>query len=846
MQHAYPLWPGLPRHFYLVHKLPDVLKSQRVKFSVMEADACSAYIRDRLDLHIAAHSDQCHVGIDYDHQTKEDIVMLLESAHSFYQENQTRASNDQLVFGPSAVSQREFTRVFKLLPFFLQLLTKKGEQDARAGQRIRHSRLLQESMHLSIALVYYFRLPMVTDAAMGAAGGSLREAFCRHGIFGRDGGRGFKKTVDDHLAWFVSREHFVIPNAIALNQALLENVFAVVACTQTDVPLGIIGSPGSSKTLAYHIVRDNLLGPVNAPREFCKQFAKLDTFFYQCSRYSTAQDIESVFNNAIARQKKHDEQNNEGQRTQCVVFLDEAGLPKESRNVLKVLHSYLDERRVSFVCISNVMFDAANANRMVKVYRSKSTLEDLVILARGCAGIDANVPDDSATMKVVQGICRGYLLMLEQARFSKMFHYRDLIYLFRHLNRQSHNRQQLSINELDLLRALEENFNGMPQSDFRALVEVFFSAVAIHNLDSDINFPMPPESAFRDTITILRESIASPVPVGDDMSPRFKLLIDPTDGDASSMLFDSGILDSAAQVFRMSDFAADQSDVHAAETISEITLSMESAGCNVLVNTSRIDDSLYDLYNKRFRPSVKSNGDIGDVDMYANIAIGNRTHPKLVHADADFIVVLKQRDLDVTPAPFLSRFSKYLINAKEFFQQRLQLLPSLEKAVLQDAFKQVTEFVLHMRASSFYGLISTQAQQWQEGNEENAIATLFLSHMAAHDDGHALQSDPAEPSTAQTAMQRSNTFIEYSSLVSQAIPVMERFSEIDGNANVDDDVNVQRLKAVVQALCSRLLQICPPELLTLKLPTIGFSHVSTLRLISRRSNTSILVDLSSQ
>ncbi|CAF4865675.1 unnamed protein product, partial [Rotaria magnacalcarata] len=38
--------------------------------------------------------------------------------------------------------------------------------------------------------------------------------------------------------------------------------------------------------------------------------------------------------------------------------------------VLKVLHPYLDECKVAFVAIANKSFDAANANRMICIYRS--------------------------------------------------------------------------------------------------------------------------------------------------------------------------------------------------------------------------------------------------------------------------------------------------------------------------------------------------------------------------------------------------------------------------------------------------------------------------------------------
>lgn len=115
-----------------------------------------------------------------------------------------------------------------------------------------------------------------------------RAAFQKWEAFGRGHGLHFDRVVSEYVAEFVCSGNFLIPSAVALNQALKENIFSIVACTQTNVPLGIVGAPGSSKSLSMHIVRDNLQGPLNSPKPFCKQFAKLDLFFYQCSRYSTS------------------------------------------------------------------------------------------------------------------------------------------------------------------------------------------------------------------------------------------------------------------------------------------------------------------------------------------------------------------------------------------------------------------------------------------------------------------------------------------------------------------------------------------------------------------------------
>lgn len=53
------------------------------------------------------------------------------------------------------------------------------------------------------------------------------------------------------------------PN-IARNQALKENVFMMVICTELRIPLFLVGKPGSSKSLAKTIVADAMQG--NAAR----------------------------------------------------------------------------------------------------------------------------------------------------------------------------------------------------------------------------------------------------------------------------------------------------------------------------------------------------------------------------------------------------------------------------------------------------------------------------------------------------------------------------------------------------------------------------------------------------
>jgi hemicentin len=86
-------------------------------------------------------------------------------------------------------------------------------------------------------------------------------------------------------------------------------------------------------------------------------------------------EVKTVFERAIQRQNgwasthsgKSDDSASNSLRRSAVVFMDEAGLPEEAKESLKVLHYYLDDPNVAFVAISNRPLDAAKMNRCVLV-----------------------------------------------------------------------------------------------------------------------------------------------------------------------------------------------------------------------------------------------------------------------------------------------------------------------------------------------------------------------------------------------------------------------------------------------------------------------------------------------
>ena len=94
-------------------------------------------------------------------------------------------------------------------------------------------------------------------------------------------------------------------------------------CTVTHTPLIIVGAPGSSKTLSFNLAITNLKGSESKMDFFreVKLFPSLDPHFYQCSRRTTSNEINTVFLRAINRQRTHAQYS---LPIYCVVFMDEA------------------------------------------------------------------------------------------------------------------------------------------------------------------------------------------------------------------------------------------------------------------------------------------------------------------------------------------------------------------------------------------------------------------------------------------------------------------------------------------------------------------------------------------
>ena len=337
----------------------------------------------------------------------------------------------------SSVSQRDIQRVFTFYQWLMKLYNKFNphkENDTKFHRR---------AVLVALGIVYFMRLTS-----------KFRIDYRRFldSVDRMEGEVNFSQAYIGDLRWFISQVE--LPPGIAKTKALMENIFAIIACTVTHTPLIIVGPPGSSKTLSFNIASANLKGKESRVEIFREThiFQSLDSHFYQCSRRTTSNEVEKVFMRAINRQCSLAKI---PLPVYCVVFMDEAGLPEEKLESLKVLHYHLDKQEVSFVAISNDILDASKTNRAVSLFRPKATDSELHVLAKSCAFATDQHPMENDE-KLVEACCRSYDKILGDPDFKSMFGLRDFIHFVTYLRRH----QKHYLDAQLVVESLERNFNG--------------------------------------------------------------------------------------------------------------------------------------------------------------------------------------------------------------------------------------------------------------------------------------------------------------------------------------------------------------------------------------------------
>ncbi len=358
------------------------------------------------------------------------------------------SKNDAKLRAKSIVSQRDIQRFFKCCEWFIELYSIDSRFENDTIEVIK-----ERSVLMSLGLVYSLRLP---DRLKHDYSDTIdRECKTMNVLL-------FSTVFQEELDWFTKQ--FRLPKGIAETVALKQNILATVVACANKIPLIIVGEPGTSKTLSFNLTIDNLKGKESINTFFknnCRLFPSLHPFFYQCSQRSTSEDIERIFALAIGRQ--HANQNS-NINTSSVVFMDEAGLPEERHESLKVLHYYLDKPEVSFVAITNDPLDAAKSNRAICVFRPAASIEDLQTLAISSSAISEKIPSEKEH-ELLEHFCKSFYQLMKDKEFNyrNFFGLRDFVNFISYIHRQQGSKKAMTTQLA--LESLERNLNGHQNFD---------------------------------------------------------------------------------------------------------------------------------------------------------------------------------------------------------------------------------------------------------------------------------------------------------------------------------------------------------------------------------------------
>lgn len=555
----------------------------------------------------------------------------------------------------SAVSLRDVHRAMKLAQWFLKF---GGGAKADGSSAGKHP--MSGPMVLGIAHVFYFRL----------ATGELRSDLMRRlrletTLEDRSTGFEWLKPVGVMEKIVLSTQRglcskLVVQEGVAMNAALMENLYVTLVCICNKVPVFVVGKPGSSKTLTMQVLASNLQGP-QSPSEFWRKFPALYIFSYQCSPLSTAMGIKHQYEIACNYQKK-------AFRTMTVLLLDEVGLAEHSPDMpLKVLHGILVRPKVSVVGLSNWTLDAAKMNRAICLQRPNPSPADIHLTgvhllteqqqtappprAKGDAAPPPSRPalvrsrsGASSSAPWLEPLSRAYheIYMRQKGRdFLGMRDYYQMVqWLWREVIRPSGGVSR-SFNPQMLCKALCRNFSGR-EDLLRGVLEAFGTEC----------FGSPLSLALRPPVSdLVRESLA-------DQHARHMMLLT-TMGSALPLLFSHGLVPPGAPVLVGSAFPDDQQDLYIIQHVNRVKSAMAAGDTIVLWNLDSIYESLYDVLNQRYVVRTSE----GRTRKSLRLAIGARSQLCPVEDGFRIIVVVeKDHAYENLDLPLLNRFEKFLVD----------------------------------------------------------------------------------------------------------------------------------------------------------------------------------------
>ncbi|CAB4443923.1 unnamed protein product [Rhizophagus irregularis] len=528
---------------------------------------------------------------------------------------------------PYSVSLRDIRRVMKLVKFFYKSFKNRPAYKTDYKYPLPEKvPIIVRTYILALSFCYYFRLYER----------ELRDQYCNEmeRIL-----HNFEIDIEDHIFSRVIHEEqedyinrMYIPSNIVINDALLENVLAMVVCIITKIPIFIIGETGSSKSLALQLINLNLRGS-ESNDDYFKSLPKVHVVSYLYSSNSTSDGIAEIFEKANKYQEINSDIIN-------VILLDNVG--SNSSNSLKLLHTLLEPiypatgPTVSFVGLSNWHLDISKSNRAILVRRPKFDLNDLVNINTKI--IKFNHADSNS-------LAKAYLEYKQHNQALPNFYgLRDYYELLRMLSLDKLTPENIQI-------ALARNFGGI-ENDVKLykLWEKYFGNFLKTLTDNNLwLYKQIP-------ITQLIESNLN------DSNAR-NLMVIGKSGTIINLLTDKLKRRNLDPIVILGSHFPDDQDDYSSKVLSKIMTYIGTGRPLILTNLEMIYVNLYNLWNQNNIIGNKKNIKQKTYEENSNFA----NHISL---KCECIVVLDEKNLCSADPSLLDRFEKQKLSISDFLNEK--------------------------------------------------------------------------------------------------------------------------------------------------------------------------------
>ena len=627
---------------YTVNPLPHSLLNFVFDFGNLRIEDEQKYIDNTIKSIISEIIEQgLIVGLEKNVLDKvtENIIQTVFMCHKFICE----------IYDISSVSMREIRRFGIFFQFFIRYF---GSENNTTHIADPNKKMLY-SLNMSLYLCYYLRLNDKNDRNRLAI--DLNKYFPTGN---------FIKFPEIEIKKITEQMNIEKSKGIALNRALRENLFTIFMCITNNVPLIIVGKPGTSKSLSFQILYNTMKGEYSESDLF-KDKGKLYRYYYQGSEASTSKGIEKVFSKAIKAQAK-----NKNKNIITLVFFDEMGLAeRSSNNPLKIIHYLLEkdaENSVPFLGISNWKLDASKINRALSLTITDYDIEDLKETATAIAeALDSELCDRHK--EFFETLAETYFEYMQFNQNNKIEN-KDF-----HGNRDFYNLIKNSMSELinftnkysekkfkklesqiltDIgITCLERNFGGL--EDSTTVVKNIFKMKFEFKYDDNYNLEHK-----QSEVDIIKTNIVDP-------NGRYLMLIS-EGNDASDII--KYVLKSIKKNYIELVGSKYRNDIksgrYSEEILNKIKYIMETDNILILRDLDIIYPSLFDLFNQNFTC-------MGD-KKFARIAFEYAKISSEVNPNFRVIIIVNQikiEELKLDP-PFLNRFEKHIITFRMLLTQK--------------------------------------------------------------------------------------------------------------------------------------------------------------------------------